>query len=84
LYDENDLTVGEKRGTTWAMLSNKGLTPHRKKEDRNPRVKKRLKYEKAKKKLKSVRAVAVDKSKVGAYGGELTGIKPNLAKSIRF
>ncbi|KAJ3408657.1 hypothetical protein HDV05_004788, partial [Chytridiales sp. JEL 0842] len=80
MHIENDLTSGSKRSTTWSMIANKGLTPHRKKEDRNPRVKKRLKYEKAKKKLKSVRAVAVDKSKVGAYGGEMTGIKTGLAK----
>ncbi|KAJ3332743.1 hypothetical protein HDU76_013228 [Blyttiomyces sp. JEL0837] len=83
LYDENDLAEG-KRGTTWAIMSNKGLTPKRKKEDRNPRVKKRLRYEKAKKKLSSIKAIPVDKSKIGAYGGEATGIKANLVKSIKF
>ncbi|KAJ3102994.1 hypothetical protein HDU97_010432 [Phlyctochytrium planicorne] len=84
LYDENDFTPGQKRGSTWAMLTNKGLTPKRKKEDRNPRVKKRMKYDKAKKKLSSIRAVAADKSKIGPYRGELTGIKGNVSKSIRF
>lgn len=43
--DEN----GEsKRAITWQMAKNKGLTPHRKKEQRNPRVKHRNKFRKAK------------------------------------
>lgn len=37
-----------KRAITYAMAKNKGLTPHRKKEQRNPRVKHRNKYRKAK------------------------------------
>ncbi|KAJ3177527.1 hypothetical protein HK101_010213 [Irineochytrium annulatum] len=83
LYDENDLS-NAKRASTWAMLSNKGLTPHRKKENRNPRVRKRMKFEQASKRLKSVRAVAADRSKIGAYKGELTGIKTRLTKSTKF
>ncbi|KAJ3298241.1 hypothetical protein HK104_010949 [Borealophlyctis nickersoniae] len=83
-YDENDFTDGAKRGASWQILANKGLTPHRPKKQRNARVKKREKYEKAKKRLSSFRAVAVDKSKVGAYGGEATGIKKNISKSVRF
>lgn len=38
----------EKRAITYEMAKNKGLTPKRKKELRNPRVKNRRKYEKAK------------------------------------
>lgn len=38
----------EKRAITYQMAKNKGLTPHRKKEQRNPRVKHRNKYRKAK------------------------------------
>ncbi|KAJ3200222.1 hypothetical protein HDU67_002232, partial [Dinochytrium kinnereticum] len=83
LYNENDFAAGEKRASTWEMLTNKGLTPHRKKENRNPRVKKRLKFEQAKKKLKSVRAVAADRSKIGPYRGELTGIKTSISKIIK-
>lgn len=37
-----------KRAITYQIAKNKGLTPHRKKEQRNPRVKHRNKYRKAK------------------------------------
>ena len=74
----------KKRMASWRILTNKGLTPHRKKENRNPRVKKRKKYEKAIKKLSSFRAVAVDKSTAGPYAGERTGIRRNLTRSVKF
>ena len=84
MITDESLADGEKRKASWKILANKGLTPHRKKENRNPRVKKRLRYEKAMKKLSSFRRVVVDKSAVGAYGGELTGIKANLTRSVKF
>lgn len=71
-----------KRAINYQILKNKGLTPNRKKDNRNSRVKKRKKYEKAQKKLKSVRAVYT--APTGAYGGEQTGIKKNLSKSVKF
>lgn len=47
--DEEDEEGGlEKRKITYAISKNKGLTPKRKKEQRNPRVKHREKYRKAK------------------------------------
>lgn len=71
-----------KRAVNYQILKNKGLTPHRNKDNRNSRVKKRKKYEKAKKKLSSTRAVFSQPS--GAYEGEKTGIKKNLSKSVKF
>ena len=84
MADQDVIQEGEKRKATWKILANKGLTPYRKKENRNPRVKKRKKYEQALKKLSSYKRVAVDKSQIGAYQGETTGIKKNLSRSVRF
>lgn len=77
--------VGEdgKRAINYQILKNKGLTPKRKKDNRNSRVKKRKKFEKAQKKLKSVRAV-YSGGLSGVYEGEKTGIKKNLTKSVKF
>ncbi|KAI9802001.1 MAG: hypothetical protein M1825_003057 [Sarcosagium campestre] len=70
-----------KRAISYAIQKNKGLAPKRKKEVRNPRVKKRKRYEDKKKKLSSVRAVY--KGSKGAYEGEKTGIKSGLVRSIK-
>lgn len=72
-----------KRAIGYVIEKNKGLTPHRKKDVRNPRVKKRKKYEEAKKKLGSKKALYKG-GQQGVYGGELTGIKKNLVKSVKF
>lgn len=47
LGDNNMETDVERRTITYQMAKNKGLTPHRSKEQRNPRVKHRNKYRKA-------------------------------------
>lgn len=82
--DELQDEVGEngKRAINYQILKNKGLTPKRKKEDRNARVKKRKKYDAAKKKLSSVRRVY--KQPTASYGGEETGIKKNMVRSVKF
>lgn len=72
-----------KRAITYAIEKNKGLAPKRKKDVRNPRVKKRKKFEEKKKKLGSTRAVYKGGEGRGGYGGELTGIKKGLVKSIK-
>ncbi|CUS23073.1 LAQU0S08e01530g1_1 [Lachancea quebecensis] len=72
-----------KRAIGYQIMKNKGLTPRRKKENQNSRVKKRKKYDQAKKKLKSVRAV-YSGGLSGVYEGEKTGIKKNLTKSVKF
>ncbi|KAK6359041.1 hypothetical protein TWF696_000212 [Orbilia brochopaga] len=71
-----------KRAIGYTILKNKGLTPHRKKDVRNPRVKKRKKFEAAKKKLASRQAVY--KPPTSAYSGEATGIRTKVIKSVKF
>ena len=46
--DADDEDLEERRAITYQMSKNKGLQPKRKKEQRNPRVKHRKKFEKAK------------------------------------
>ena len=76
-------TDNNKRGITYEILKNKGVTPYRKLINRNPRVKKRKAYEKAIISRKGqVREVITGVA--GAYGGELTGIKSGLARSRKF
>nr|POE56868.1 uncharacterized protein c3b8.09 [Quercus suber] len=72
-----------KRKITYLIEKNKGLTPHRKKDVRNPRVKKRKKYDEKKKKLASMKPVYKGGEGRGGYGGELTGIKKGLVKSTK-
>ncbi|CAI4219158.1 unnamed protein product [Parascedosporium putredinis] len=77
--------IGEdgKRKVTYAIEKNKGLTPRRKKENRNPRVKKRMAYEAKMKKLKSMKPTFKPEPK-GGYRGVETGIKAGLIKSTKF
>ncbi|PYI19355.1 hypothetical protein BO99DRAFT_360263 [Aspergillus violaceofuscus CBS 115571] len=72
-----------KRAITYQIEKNKGLAPKRSKDSRNPRVKKRKKFEEKKKKLGSMRQVFKGGEGRGGYGGELTGIKKNLVKSVK-
>lgn len=72
---------GQKRLASYKILKNRGLTPHRKKENRNARVKNRMKYDKKMKKLSSTRAVY--KAPASNYGGEMSGVKTNIVKSVK-
>lgn len=83
VVESDQIGADGKRAITYAIQKNKGLTPRRKKEVRNPRVKKRQKYEEKKKKLKSVRQVYSGGEGKGGYKGELTGIKKGLVKSVK-
>jgi U3 small nucleolar RNA-associated protein 3 len=70
---------------TRAILKNKGLTPKRAKAIRNPRVKKKLRFEEAKKKVSSKRAVfkgGLASLPGGRYEGEKSGIS-QVVKSVR-
>jgi U3 small nucleolar RNA-associated protein 3 len=79
--DDEEVDSQAKRAITYEIARNKGLTPKRKKEQRNPRVKHKLKYEKAKRRRKGqVLPVAVDK---GVYGGEKSGIRSTVSRSVK-
>ncbi|XP_030568652.1 something about silencing protein 10 [Drosophila novamexicana] len=80
--EQEDDEENERRGITYQMAKNKGLTPHRKKELRNPRVKHRGKYRKALIRRKG--AVRSVRTEVKRYGGEASGIKATVTKSVKF
>ncbi|KAI1337857.1 Sas10 C-terminal domain-containing protein [Xylariaceae sp. FL0016] len=74
---------GTRRQIGWTIEKNKGLAPKRRKENRNSRVKKRKQYDTKKKKLASQKAIYKGGEGRGGYGGELSGLKTNLVKSIK-
>ena len=83
VYTQEEIGPDGKRAITYAIAKNKGLAPRRKKEVRNPRVKKRKKFDEKMKKLGSIRQLYKGGEGRGGYGGELTGIKKNLVKSVK-
>lgn len=73
---------GEKREVGNKIMANRGLTPHRNKDHKNPRKRLRGKFEKAVVRRKGqVRSMREDG---GGYGGEASGIKTTVTKSRRF
>ncbi|KAL2003957.1 hypothetical protein VTN02DRAFT_1476 [Thermoascus thermophilus] len=80
---EEEIGPDGKRKITYQIEKNKGLAPKRSKDVRNPRVKKRKKFEQKQKRLGSIRQVYKGGEGPGGYGGELTGIKKNLVKSVK-
>lgn len=83
VIEKEELGPDGKRAISYTIEKNKGLTPHRKKDVRNPRVKKRKKYDEKKKKLASMKPVYKGGEGRGGYGGELTGIKKGLVRSTK-
>lgn len=77
-YADEDI----RRGITYQIAKNKGLTPARKKELRNPRVKHRNKFRKALVRRKG--AVRTVRKETTRYGGEISGIKATVSKSVKF
>ena len=74
--------VDGKREIGQKIMANRGLTPHRNKEAKNPRVRLRGTFGRAVTRRKgSVRDV---KEKTDGYGGELTGVKTSVIKSRKF
>lgn len=80
-----DATIGPdgRREIGYQIQKNKGLTPKRSKDVKNPRVKKRRKYEDKTKKLASMKPIYKGGEGRGGYGGELTGIKKGLVRSVK-
>lgn len=83
VYEQEVVKADGKRAITYAIAKNKGLAPKRKKDVRNPRVKKRKKFDEKLKKLGSMKQVYKGGEGRGGYGGEMTGIKTNVVKSVK-
>ena len=72
------------RAITRDVEKNRGLTPHRRRDIKNPRVKGRKRFEKATVRRRGqVRDVTAGAAGAG-YGGEKTGVRSKLSKSVRF
>lgn len=82
--EEEDEGMNEtaRREITYKIAKNKGLTVRKRKELRNPRVKHRMKFKKAKVRRKG--QVREPRKEVQKYGGEISGIKSSLVRSIKF
>ena len=85
-YNDGNENIGdedeeEKRAITYKIAKNKGLTPKRSKLQRNPRVKNRMKFEKAKKRRKGAVREIRDQSQ--KYGGEVSGINKRVKKGVK-
>ncbi|XP_071945801.1 something about silencing protein 10-like isoform X1 [Antedon mediterranea] len=79
--DEDDGNEDGKRAITYQMSKNKGLTVKKKKEQRNPRVKHRMKFRRAKIRRKGqVREPTTEKKR---YSGEASGIRSAVIKSVK-
>lgn len=70
-----------RRPINMAMRKNRGLTPYKKKDYRNPRVKHKIKYKRAMaKRRRNVREAQIEYHR---YTGEAHGIKTSTIKSIK-
>ena len=79
--DPTLLDEDARRHASRQIVKNRGLTPYRKVDVRNPRVHLRHKYEKAMIKRRAL--VKEYKGKEEQYAGEKTGIKTNITRSVK-
>lgn len=81
MNEESDNEGNSKRKITRQIEKNKGLTAQKRKELRNPRVKNKIKFKKAVIRRKG--AVQEVRSKADLYGGEASGVKTHLKRSVK-
>ena len=79
---EEEMGAADKRNVGKKIMDNRGLTPHRNKDHKNPRKRLRDKYAKAQ--IRSKGQVRSMREDGGGYAGEVTGIKTSVSKSRRF
>ncbi|ESO11893.1 hypothetical protein HELRODRAFT_190072 [Helobdella robusta] len=79
--EDGDEVVDTRRGINKTIEKNRGLTPHRKKENKNPRVKHRNKYRKSKIRRKG--QIREPRKELVKYSGEISGIKPGIKRGIK-
>lgn len=77
---ENEENTDERRAINEQIAKNKGLTQKKRKIERNPRVKMRQKYRKAK--IRRRGQVREYRPELKKYSGEASGIRAGLRKSI--
>lgn len=83
LPPSKEATTGGARKISTSIEKNRGLTPHRRKDLKNPRKKHRIKFGEAKVRRKG--QVQEVRTNAGmAYSGEGTGIKARISKSVKF
>lgn len=71
------------RNNQRAIIRNRGIYRKRAKKDRNPRVKKRLQYEK-KMKIRRSQIAEYKEGARGVYKGQETGLSAGVIKSVAF
>ena len=81
LSTSQPLDPNNPRAVNRMIMANKGLTPKRPKSVRNPRVKKRMRYESAQKKVASMKPVYKGGLGSASYEGEKSGISSKVVKS---
>jgi U3 small nucleolar RNA-associated protein 3 len=79
----DDPSVRGARRINTAIEKNRGLTPHRRKDMKNPRKKHRVKFAEATVRRKG-QVQGVREHEGMGYGGEATGIKSRVSKSVKF
>ena len=79
--DTSSPTKGSGSVDAKTEAKNKGLTPHRQKEQRNPRVKHRMKFRQANIRRKG--QIREPRKELKRYAGELSGIKATMVRSVK-